>query len=197
MDEKKKKVLVTILLPAYNEEQSIGTTIRRIRELYPDYEILVVDDGSTDNTLREAMAAGANVWPHPYNIGNGAAIKSGLRAAQGEWVVMMDADGQHAPEDIAKLLENKDTYDMVVGGTKQQLRNGDAPRYRQYRLQLVRLLRDQIQGAGPDLGFQAGQAVHGPAVHLPPSQRTRLSKIRGLAFNSLRPAAHFARGSRI
>ena len=115
MDEKKKKVPVTILLPAYNEELSIGATIRRIRELHPDFEILVVDDGSTDNTLQKAMEAGANVWPHPYNIGNGAAIKSGLRAAQGEWVVMMDADGQHAPEDIARLLEHKDTFDMVVG----------------------------------------------------------------------------------
>jgi len=77
VDEKKKKVPVTILLPAYNEELSIGTTVRRIRELYPNFEILVVDDGSTDNTLQKAMEAGANVWPHPYNIGNGAAIKSG------------------------------------------------------------------------------------------------------------------------
>jgi glycosyltransferase involved in cell wall biosynthesis len=115
VDEKKKKVLVTVLLPAYNEELSIGDTIHRIRELYPDYEVLVVDDGSTDKTLEVAMKSGANVWPHPYNIGNGAAIKSGLRTAQGEWIVMMDADGQHAPEDISRLLEFKDTYDMVVG----------------------------------------------------------------------------------
>ncbi|KAB2891589.1 MAG: glycosyltransferase family 2 protein [Desulfobulbaceae bacterium] len=115
MEEKKRKVPVTVLLPAYNEELSIGDTISRIRTLHPDFEILVVDDGSTDNTLQAAMDAGANVWPHPYNIGNGAAIKTGLRAAQGEWVVMMDADGQHAPEDIARLLEYKDTYDMVVG----------------------------------------------------------------------------------
>lgn len=115
MDEPKKKISVTILLPAYNEERSIGGTVRRLKELYPDFEILVVDDGSTDNTLHVAMEAGANVWPHPYNIGNGAAIKSGLRVAQGEWVVMMDADGQHAPEDVARLLEYKDTYDMVVG----------------------------------------------------------------------------------
>jgi glycosyltransferase involved in cell wall biosynthesis len=61
------------------------------------------------------MAAGANVWPHPYNIGNGAAVKTGLRCAQGEWVVMMDADGQHQPEDIACLLEHRDAFDMVVG----------------------------------------------------------------------------------
>jgi glycosyltransferase involved in cell wall biosynthesis len=102
-------------MPAYNEELSIGETIRRIKGLYPDFEILVVDDGSTDNTLHAAMEAGANVWPHPYNIGNGAAIKTGLRIARGEWVVMMDADGQHAPEDIAGLVKHKDTYDMVVG----------------------------------------------------------------------------------
>ena len=65
--------------------------------------------------MQTAMDAGANVWPHPYNIGNGAAIKSGLRVAKGEWIVMMDADSQHNPEDIGRLLEYKDTYDMVVG----------------------------------------------------------------------------------
>ncbi|MDD3814849.1 MAG: glycosyltransferase family 2 protein [Desulfocapsaceae bacterium] len=113
--DQKNRCEVTILLPAYNEEGVIGTTIQTLRELYPDFEILVVDDGSTDNTMKEAMDAGANVWPHPYNIGNGAAIKSGLRCAQGEWVVMMDADGQHQPEDVARLLEHKNRYDMVVG----------------------------------------------------------------------------------
>jgi len=113
--EQKTKYEVTVLLPAYNEEGVIGATIKRIRALHPDFEILVVDDGSTDNTLHEAMAAGANVWPHPYNIGNGAAVKTGLRCAQGEWVVMMDADGQHQPEDIARLLEHRDAFDMVVG----------------------------------------------------------------------------------
>lgn len=115
MVEKKTNMPVTVLLPAYNEELAIGDTIRKIKELYPDYEVLVVDDGSTDNTMQVAIDAGANVWPHPYNIGNGAAIKSGLRAAQGEWVVMMDADGQHSPEDIARLLEYKDDFDLVVG----------------------------------------------------------------------------------
>lgn len=113
--EQKTKYEVTVLLPAYNEEGVIVATIKKIRALHPDFEILVVDDGSTDNTLHEAMAAGANVWPHPYNIGNGAAVKSGLRCAQGEWVVMMDADGQHQPEDIARLLEHRDAFDMVVG----------------------------------------------------------------------------------
>jgi glycosyltransferase involved in cell wall biosynthesis len=106
---------VTVLLPAFNEEESIGETIRAIRKLYPDFEILVIDDGSTDNTVKAAMDAGAHVWPHPYNMGNGAAIKSGLRCAAGQWIVMMDADGQHRPEDIALLLLHKENFEMVVG----------------------------------------------------------------------------------
>lgn len=115
MLSQEKKYEVTVLLPACNEELSIGATIQKIRELHPEFEILVVDDGSTDNTMQVAMEAGANVWPHPYNIGNGAAVKTGLRMARGEWIVMMDADGQHHPADIARLLEHKDTFDMVVG----------------------------------------------------------------------------------
>lgn len=115
MNEDKKKIMVTILLPAYNEELCIASTIHKIRQIYPDFEILVVDDGSTDHTMQAAIEAGATAWPHPYNIGNGAAIKTGLRIASGEWIIMMDADGQHQPEDIARLLEHKDKYDMVVG----------------------------------------------------------------------------------
>jgi glycosyltransferase involved in cell wall biosynthesis len=110
-----KEPEVTVVLPAFNEEQGIGETIRKIRELHPDFEILVVDDGSTDNTMQEALKAGANAWPHPYNIGNGAAVKTGLRCASGRWILLMDADGQHDPADIEKLLEHKDRYDMVVG----------------------------------------------------------------------------------
>lgn len=106
---------VTVLMPAYNEEGAIANTIKQVKELYPHFEILVIDDGSTDNTIKEAMDAGANVYPHPYNMGNGAAIKTGLRTARGEYVLMMDADGQHDPLDIVKLLEHKDRYDMVVG----------------------------------------------------------------------------------
>ncbi|MDP2643969.1 MAG: glycosyltransferase family 2 protein, partial [Desulfobacterales bacterium] len=106
---------ITVLLPAYNEELSIGETVRTIKNLYPDFEVLVVDDGSTDRTRDEAVAAGAHVRSHPYNIGNGAAVKTGLRHAGGDWIVMMDADGQHDPADIARLLEHRDRYDMVIG----------------------------------------------------------------------------------
>ena len=110
--EPKSRYEVTVVLPAYNEAKIIGTTIKKIKEMHPEFEILVVDDGSTDHTLEEAMNAGATVWPHPYNIGNGAAIKSGLRLARGEWIVLMDADGQHQPEDIAKLLKFRDKFDL-------------------------------------------------------------------------------------
>jgi len=115
-----EKIEVTVLLPAFNEEQSIGNTIHGIKKLHPDFEILVVDDGSTDRTKEEAVKAGAHVWKHPYNIGNGAAVKTGLRYASGEWILMMDADGQHKPEDIARLLEYKNDYDMVVGARSRE-----------------------------------------------------------------------------
>jgi len=106
---------VSIVIPAYNESAVIGKTVNRIRSLYPDYEIVVVDDGSTDNTAREAESAGARVVQHPYNIGNGAAVKTGIRNTIGDLIVLMDGDGQHAPEDIPKLLAKSEKYDLVVG----------------------------------------------------------------------------------
>lgn len=113
-----KPIEVTILLPTYNNELSVGKTIGKLKLLYPDFEILVVDDGSTDNTMQIAMDVGANVWPHPYKIGNGAAIKAGLRCAKGEWILIMDTDDQHDPEDISRFLELKDKYDMIVGARR-------------------------------------------------------------------------------
>ncbi|MEA1867963.1 MAG: glycosyltransferase family 2 protein [Thermodesulfobacteriota bacterium] len=106
---------VSIVIPAYNEEAVIGQTVARILSLYPDFETIVVDDGSTDNTAHKAREAGAKVFQHPYNIGNGAAVKTGIRKASGDLVVLMDGDGQHDPADIARLLEESDHYDLVVG----------------------------------------------------------------------------------
>ncbi|MCB0208385.1 MAG: glycosyltransferase family 2 protein [Anaerolineae bacterium] len=110
---------ISIIMPAYYEEASIAAVIKRVQtvlsELDQTYEIIVVDDGSQDETARRAYEAGAKVIAHPYNIGNGAAVKSGIRQAQGQIMVMLDADGQHPPEDIPRLLEQLDRYDMVVG----------------------------------------------------------------------------------
>jgi glycosyltransferase involved in cell wall biosynthesis len=108
-------VKVSIIIPAYNEAKTIGELIAQIKALYPEYEIIVINDGSKDETVTVAKEAGAVVYTHPYNIGNGAAIKSGIRIASGDIMVFMDGDGQHEPEDIAKLLKFFPDFDMVVG----------------------------------------------------------------------------------
>jgi glycosyltransferase involved in cell wall biosynthesis len=109
------EVKVSIIIPAYNEAGIIENIVSDIKALYPAYEIIVINDGSTDNTAAEAQRAGAKVFSHPYNIGNGAAIKSGIRVATGDILVFMDGDGQHKPENIAELLKFLPEYDMVVG----------------------------------------------------------------------------------
>jgi glycosyltransferase involved in cell wall biosynthesis len=106
---------VSVVIPAFNESQTIGDLVQKIRRRYPDFEIVVIDDGSNDNTAEVAVNEGAVVFSHPYNIGNGAAIKSGIRVANGDILVLMDGDGQHDPEDIQKLLDYIPDFDMVVG----------------------------------------------------------------------------------
>ena len=106
---------VSVIIPAYNEGDTIADIVTQIRSLHPEFEVIVVNDGSTDDTISEAQKAGAVVYSHPYNIGNGAAIKSGIRFATGKLLVFMDGDGQHNPNDIGRLLEHFPEYDMVVG----------------------------------------------------------------------------------
>lgn len=106
---------VSVVLPAYQEEAAIAATVSKIRRILPEAEVIVVDDGSRDRTAEEARQAGAYVWSHPYNIGNGAAVKTGIRMASRDKVVLMDGDGQHDPADLPRLLEAAEKYDMVVG----------------------------------------------------------------------------------
>jgi len=106
---------VSIVIPAFNEAATIGGVVHEVRTRYPELEIIVVDDHSADATVEIATTAGARVITRPYNIGNGAGVKTGVRAATGEIVIIMDGDGQHNPADIERLLSYIGDYDMVIG----------------------------------------------------------------------------------
>jgi len=110
----------SIVIPAYNEAASIGAVVRELNAAARWREILVVDDGSSDGTGAEAAAAGARVVRHPYNKGNGAAVKSGIRVATGACILIADGDGQHRPADAERLVAQIGDYDLVVGA-----RSGD------------------------------------------------------------------------
>lgn len=116
---------LSIVLPAKNESAAIGTTVENIHAQLAGlnisgFEVLVVNDGSTDDTAAVAQAAGARVVHHPYSKGNGAAIKTGARTAKGDVIVFMDADGQHDPADIPRLLARLDEgHDMAVGARQR------------------------------------------------------------------------------
>jgi glycosyltransferase involved in cell wall biosynthesis len=106
---------VSVVIPAYNEADVIGQVVAALAAAAMWHEIIVVDDGSDDATATLAAATGAVVVRHPYNKGNGAAVKSGIRRAGGEFVLIIDGDGQHRPEDARRIASRLGEYDLVVG----------------------------------------------------------------------------------
>jgi glycosyltransferase involved in cell wall biosynthesis len=131
METKTEKI--SVIIPARNEAPTIQACVSGIRRALPACEIIVVDDGSNDDTAALSAAAGASVISHPYGKGNGAAVKTGARAANGTILVFLDADGQHPPEEVTRLLAKLDQgYDMVVGArsfANHQIHRGIANRF--------------------------------------------------------------------
>lgn len=106
---------ISVIIPAFNEAPAIAGLVADLSRQGAWYEILVIDDGSTDGTAEAARRAGARVVRHPYNKGNGAAVKTGVRAATGEYVLLLDGDAQHDPADSLRLAEQLGEFDLVVG----------------------------------------------------------------------------------
>lgn len=150
---------LSVVLPAKNEGESLNTLLPKIRSVIPSAEIIVVDDGSIDNTPEICHRHGARRIVHPYSIGNGAAIKSGARVAVGEVLVFMDADGQHDPLDISQLVGRlQEGYDMVVGARRP---NSQASLARSLANSLYNLLASWMTGHRIDdltSGFRAVRA---------------------------------------
>jgi glycosyltransferase involved in cell wall biosynthesis len=115
--------IVSVVIPAFEEASAVGVVVQSLRAAATWREVLVIDDGSADETATVASAAGAEVVRHPYNKGNGAAIKTGIRRASGEYVLIVDGDGQHTAADALRLVAFLGEYDLVVGtraGSTQQ-----------------------------------------------------------------------------
>jgi glycosyltransferase involved in cell wall biosynthesis len=151
---------VSIVIPACNEADAIDEVVAELRRAAAWGEILVVDDGSTDGTGDRAIEAGARVLRHPYNKGNGAAVKTGIRSAAGEYVLILDADGQHQPSDAPRLAALLGEYDLVVGARSPATQ---ATRSRLFGNRLLNWVASYLTGQTiPDLtsGFRAARREH-------------------------------------
>ena len=161
---------VTIVIPAFNEGEAIGGVVSSLAAAGPWREIIVVDDGSQDDTSARARAAGATVVRHPYNKGNGAAVKSGIRSAVGEYVLIVDGDGQHRPEDARRIVSRLGDYDLVVGARS---RTTQATHTRRFGNGALNGLASYLTGREiPDLtsGFRGARSAHlREFIHLLPN----------------------------
>jgi glycosyltransferase involved in cell wall biosynthesis len=161
---------VSIVIPAYNEAAAIAAVVEALRAAATWHEIIVVDDGSQDTTAHQAEAAGARVVRHPYNKGNGASVKSGIRSALGEYILIIDGDGQHRPEDACRLVTRLGDYDLVIGARSTETQATHARRLGNTALNgLASYLTDRDI---PDLtsGFRAARRQHlREFIHLLPN----------------------------
>ena len=147
----------SVIIPAFNEGRAAAEVVATLLSSAPWKEIIVVDDGSDDETGPQAAAAGARVIRHPYNKGNGASVKTGIRNACGEWVLIIDADGQHRPEDALRLVGHLGEYDLVVGARSAETQATTA---RRFGNDLLNALAGYLaERAIPDLtsGFRAAR----------------------------------------
>ncbi len=161
---------VSIVIPAYNEAAVIADVVSSLAAAGPWHEIIVVDDGSGDATSSRAAGAGAIVVRHPYNKGNGAAVKSGIRRASGEFVMIVDGDGQHQAEDAGRIAAQLGEYDLVIGARPSSTQ---ATQARKAGNALLNWLASYLTGRTiPDLtsGFRAARRDHlQEFIHLLPN----------------------------
>ena len=148
--------VTSVVIPAFREQAAIGEVVRAVKAAAAWREVLVVDDGSDDETAARAEAAGARVVRHPYNKGNGAAVKTGIREARGEVVLLMDADGQHEASEALALVAGIGSYDMLIGARSA----GDQSAFRAFGNAVFNALASWLSERPiPDLtsGFRAAR----------------------------------------
>lgn len=138
-----------IIVPAWNEERNVGNTVREILGQFIDYDVVVVDDGSTDDTAAVARGAGARVLVLPFNMGVGGAMRTGFAYAQRhgyDQAIQVDADGQHNPRDIPGVLAGLDVADISIGARFADVGNYDAKGPRRWAMVFLATVLSRVAG---------------------------------------------------
>ncbi len=184
--------LISVILPCKNEEANLERVLPKLFEVLPEAEILVINDGSTDGSKQVAERCGARCVSHPYNLGNGAAVKTGARHAKGSTLVFMDADGQHDPNDIPRLLEKLDQgYDMVVGARVTKSQASRARLIANYSYNRLASLMTGFRILDLTSGFRAVRARHfRKFIYLLPNTFSYPTTITMAFFRSGLPVAY-------